>query len=65
MKSIEQFINKGTQNNEEVIDYWIKLYKRYTRKYSSNNCSIADSDRIGYIIPELEKIFKHFKIKVK
>ena len=51
------------ENNEEVLDYLVKLYKKYNIKYRYTT-STADSDRLGYILPELEKILKHFKVKV-
>jgi len=61
MKSLNIYIK---ENNEEVLDYLIKLYKKYNKKYSSNSITIAESDRIGYILPELEKILKHFNVKI-
>ena len=57
MKSIEQFINEETQNNE-VLDYLKKLYDTYTKKLRSNSTVMADVDRYSYVTHELKKILK-------
>jgi len=63
MKSIEQFINEETQNNE-VLDYLKKLYDTYTKKLRSNSTVMADVDRYSYVTHELKKILKKFNIDV-
>ena len=40
MKSIEQFINEGNQNNE-VLDYLKELYETYTKKLNSYTLKIC------------------------
>lgn len=63
MKSIEQFINEGTQNNE-VLDYLKKIYNTYTKKLRSNSTVIADVDKYSYLTSELKKILKKFNVDV-
>ncbi len=63
MKTINQYINEGTQNNE-VLDYLKKLYDTYTKKLHSNSTVIADVDKYSYVTYELKKILKKFNVNI-
>ena len=54
-------------NPEEnkVLEYLLKRYKMHKRKLRSTRTSIAETEKSGYAMEELEKILKHFKIEVK
>ena len=51
------------KDNEEVINYILRRYKINIRKLNSSRTSIAESNYSGYVVLELEKILKHFKVK--
>ena len=61
MKDLSIYIK---ENNEQVLDYLVKLYNKYNKKWNSSSITIAEQDKLGYIVPELEKILKHFNIKI-
>lgn len=48
--------------DNEVLKYLENLYNRYSKKLRSSSCTIAESNKLGYIVPELERILKHFKV---
>jgi len=54
-------------NPEEnkVLEYLLKRYKHHLRIRKSSKSTIAESDYSGWVVEELEKILKHFKIEVK
>ena len=51
------------KDNEEVINYILRRYKINIRKLNSSRTSIAESNYSSYVVLELEKILKHFKVK--
>ena len=50
-------------NNDEVINYVLKRYKINMRKLRSSKTSITESNYSGWVVLELAKILKHFKVK--
>lgn len=50
--------------NNEILNYIIKRYNINKKKLSSSKTSIADINYCGTVIIELEKILKHFNIKI-
>jgi hypothetical protein len=63
MKSIEQFINEGNQDNK-VLDYLKELYYTYTKKLNSHTLKMAETDKYSYVTYELKNILKKFNINV-
>jgi len=63
MKSIDQFINEGTKDNE-VLDYLKELYATYTKKLNSHTLKMAETDKYSYVTYELKNILKKFNIDV-
>ena len=63
MKTIEQFINEGNQNNE-VLDYLKELYDTYTKKLNSYTLKMAETDKYSYVTYELKQILKKFNVDV-
>ena len=63
MKSIDQFINEGTQD-DEVLDYLKELYDTYTKKLNSHTLKMAETDKYSYVTYELKNILKKFNIDV-
>ena len=50
--------------NNEVLDYIIKRYNINKRKFRNPHTSIAETNYCGTVIIELEKILKHFNVKI-
>ena len=50
--------------NNEVLNYIIKRYNINKRKFRNSHTSIAETNYCGTVIIELEKILKHFNVKI-
>ena len=50
--------------NNEVLNYIIKRYNINKRKFRNPRTSIAETNYCGTVIIELEKILKHFNVKI-
>ena len=52
------------RNDDEVLDYIIKRYTINKRKHKNPHTSITETNYCGTVIIELEKILKHFNVKI-